>query len=246
MFTPPHRFSDFIWPMSTRPASRSTQATKRARSTVAKKKPFRKPFKPLIVYLGRNPFPLQIQNTLVYNESVLFTVTLGAMQTWSFRANGMYDPNNTGTGHQPLYYDQLKEIYNHWVVIKSKATFRFTCPSTGDKSLQIATCVDDDTAIVVTNPAFVAERKGAKFSMWNPAAGNPAPVHVAYYNAAAMFAGDPLSDQNQQGLAGSDPLEQALFHVCISDADATSFNMQVNVQIEYDVVWSEIKSVSSS
>ena len=36
------------------------------------------------------------------------------------------DPNHTGVGHQPLYFDQLMTIYNHYIVIGAKITVKFT------------------------------------------------------------------------------------------------------------------------
>lgn len=32
----------------------------------------------------------------------------------------MYDPDLTGFGHQPYFFDQLTDIYSHYVVIGSK------------------------------------------------------------------------------------------------------------------------------
>ena len=37
-----------------------------------------------------------------------------------FSANGMFDPDVTGTGHQPLYYDQWMVNYEHYQVLGSK------------------------------------------------------------------------------------------------------------------------------
>lgn len=34
-----------------------------------------------------------------------------------FRANGIFDPDVTGTGHQPLYRDQVADLYTNYTVI---------------------------------------------------------------------------------------------------------------------------------
>lgn len=40
----------------------------------------------------------------------------------SFRCNNIYDPDATGTGHQPRFFDALAEIYGQYTVLGSKMT----------------------------------------------------------------------------------------------------------------------------
>lgn len=48
--------------------------------------------------------------------------TAGLAANWTFRANGMYDPDYTGTGHQPLGFDQMMPFYQKYTVIGAKIT----------------------------------------------------------------------------------------------------------------------------
>jgi hypothetical protein len=43
----------------------------------------------------------------------------------TFNANSVYDPNQSGTGHQPMGYDEMAAQYNHYVVLGSKITVHF-------------------------------------------------------------------------------------------------------------------------
>lgn len=55
-----------------------------------------------------------------------FTLNAGSAPSsvaYVFRSNGLYDPNYTGTGHQPMYFDNYSAIYSTWQVMKS--TIRF-------------------------------------------------------------------------------------------------------------------------
>lgn len=39
---------------------------------------------------------------------------------WQFGANGLYDPDITGTGHQPMYFDNYAALYRQYRVTRSK------------------------------------------------------------------------------------------------------------------------------
>lgn len=54
--------------------------------------------------------------------------TASSIASYSFSANGLYDPDISGTGHQPLYFDNLSALYSKYVVQYSKirATFMNT------------------------------------------------------------------------------------------------------------------------
>lgn len=71
-----------------------------------------------------------ITTKLVYTDTILLTSTGGvAFNTYTFRANSVYDPDWTGGGHQPTRFDQLAAIYARYEVLKSKIRVQFT---TGD------------------------------------------------------------------------------------------------------------------
>lgn len=63
--------------------------------------------------------------TLRYVED--FTLNPGSNDTsvYVFRANSIFDPNYTGTGHQPMYADFYAAIYQYYKV--SMATITFIC-----------------------------------------------------------------------------------------------------------------------
>lgn len=71
------------------------------------------------------PVSKLIKNQLYYDDNFTLTGISGVMATHVFSANGLYDPDFTGTGHQPIGFDQLIQSYNHYSVIRSKITVGF-------------------------------------------------------------------------------------------------------------------------
>jgi len=59
-------------------------------------------------------FSAKTTRALRYSDYFQLTTTSGAVSTYVFAANGLYDPNITGTGHQPMGFDQLLQFYNHY------------------------------------------------------------------------------------------------------------------------------------
>lgn len=107
------------------------------------KRPFRSRRKRYVVRKRRNgpytkiskmPVPQRYFTTLRYSENVSFAVSASnTLYNYVFRS-GIYDPDVTGTGHQPLYRDQLAALYNkyrvygikYYIAIKSGTAIELT------------------------------------------------------------------------------------------------------------------------
>lgn len=66
--------------------------------------------------------PTGIEVTLSYASTVSITTTAGVNDAYVFSGNSLFDPNVTGTGSQPLGFDQWTAIYNRYIVYGSQAT----------------------------------------------------------------------------------------------------------------------------
>ena len=69
-------------------------------------------------------------------------------------------PNHTGVGHQPLYFDQLMTIYNHYIVIGAKITVKFYSVPCYYSS-QCMPLPNDDGTIVPASFTALAEQGAA-------------------------------------------------------------------------------------
>jgi len=68
-------------------------------------------------------FPDRLEMSLKYSQRILLT---GSASPGSqvFRLNSLHDPDQTGTGHQPLDYDQVTLIYNQYCVTHATVNFQ--------------------------------------------------------------------------------------------------------------------------
>ena len=69
--------------------------------------------------------PDRIRTKLRYQMSSSATTTLGALFSYQFRGNSVFDPDLTGGGSQPTYFDNFANIYNSYVVLSSHIEVEF-------------------------------------------------------------------------------------------------------------------------
>lgn len=90
----------------------TTQYKKRKYNKPKSKNPFRN-------FTGSNPFKPRLNVKLTFASSHTLTCStdydgFGTPQT--FMLNSLYDPDVTGTGHQPYLFDQLTPLYSRYKV----------------------------------------------------------------------------------------------------------------------------------
>lgn len=199
---------------------------------------------PARVNFGNQAFPPQLFNTVRYVESVSITLGAGGDGYYNFSCNGLFDPNNTGTGHQPLYFDQLMSIYDHYTVLSSTITIQPQFINIANPFI-VATYVDDDTAGAV-GVSSVLERPDVR---WTQVflSGGQAPKLTNTWNAKRIFGPGTQADPSMQGTAGANPTEASYFLVYVGG----NINVAVSVitllvSIDYKVVWDEFVTVAQS
>lgn len=108
------------------------------KKTKAKRKYKRRYAKPR-KSLTLSGFPLQKVVKLRYVDSnVTLNPGIGAISVAEniYRCNSVFDPDYTGTGHQPMGFDQWAALYTKYTVLGSKITMIYT-PSTPNTQTNI-------------------------------------------------------------------------------------------------------------
>jgi len=192
-------------------------------------------------------FPKQNTVQLRYCTEIQLVESLGTLDLHAFRANGIWDPDVTGTGHQPLGRDQWTDFYNHYKVIGSK--IHVTCigmDHTSAVPVVQGLYVSDDLT-VPTSWTTLAESGRGTYNTVDVVSTDK--THLSASFTTSTFFKNQGVNQSQLGSAvGTDPTEQAYYIIyCQAGDEASSFAIRrYNVTIDYLVQWSEPKDLPQS
>jgi hypothetical protein len=141
--------------------------------------------------------------------------------SWIFSANGVYDPDITGTGGQPRFFDQWAAMYGRYCVEASSITAVFIAGSS--TSTYTAMCGIDVRSDVTAQTTYGSYLEGrlTRVKPHVPNSGGPAVCTVKHgVNVAKWFALTQASDRDSLTAATSaNPAQQLYYHVFASDAD---------------------------
>ncbi len=167
-----------------------------------------------------------------------------------FSANGLWDPNVTGTGHQPGGWDQLIGLYQHGTVIGAKLTATFTNKNPNDPYI-CGVEVDGNTTVTRDIREYI-EQGTCKFaSVGGVNTGSNSQVTMTYNLNPNKFLGlrNPLDNSNLRNTVSSNPTEQVYFIIFAANQDnldIVNSEVFVAVDIEYQVVFTEPKHLGIS
>lgn len=190
--------------------------------------------------------PLQRRAYLRYSTGISLTTTLGALATHTFRANGIYDPDQSGIGVQPMGRDEWAALFNHSCVVKCKITVKnvFT-DSSNPKSWGVY--LSDDVSIPYTSWTGFSEAKrgSVKFTGGYDRVINSG---VATYDAKKFYNLKDIKDNvDRVGAAtGANPGEEAYFNIWFATLNAVTETQRFVVTMDFVVDFSEPKDMPQS
>lgn len=187
--------------------------------------------------------------TVRYRTRVELNPAAGALATYVLRANSIYDPDYTGLGHQPLGYDQLAALYNHYTVLSStvKASFGGTFAT----STYCGIITTDQSSTVI--PSYALAENPSSTSIYlegAPSSSQRLPSITNSFNAKKFFGvNDPVDAINDLGAPmGSNAYYAAYFIIYLQAADFTTDLAAISllIDVEYKVVLSSKMTLAAS
>lgn len=199
-----------------------------------------------IVSIGKG-LPLRLRQTHRYVESfIAWGSSAGSLFTYNLSCNNLYDPNTTGTGHQPYYYDQMSALYDHWTVVKSHIIVKMTPYSQNGQATFVTLFINDDTTVTPSSIDTLAE-VGRNYKVV-PLTSAGVTTLKSSWNGYKAFGKNILNNSLYRGeSSGTPPSEQQYWTVAMQSAGASvSQSFAVSVTIEYEVEWNELKDIAGS
>lgn len=183
-----------------------------------------------------------------YIECFTLDPPAGVAGVYVFSANGLYDPNVTGSGHQPMGFDQMSTFYNHYEVIGAKIKFTPHCAGEG-AGFNFGIRVDDSGTPVSFDYTAMLEQPNNVWKSWPGPYLQPKGGFDVYQSySSKKFFGDKAGDRETWGDAASNPTDQAFFLCYLSPLTGLQNIGAVpcTVCIEYITKWHEPKDFAQS
>lgn len=196
---------------------------------------------------GRGIFPAKLLLKLNYVDKYdLNPGTGGAISTQVIRCNDIYDPDYTGTGHQPMGRDEMMAFYNHYSVIGAKVTARF-CNNDSARSQFVGIYVSDSSTSE-TDYRVIMENNMGVCKYLEAFKGGGAKCTLSHkFSTKKFFSRSPLTNKDLIGSYGASPVEKAYFHIFATNLNGIdSDNVECVVKIEYLVVLTSPKNLGLS
>lgn len=170
------------------------------------------------------------------------TITSGASSagTYVFSANGCFDPDITGSGGQPMGFDQMNVFFNHYTVLRSRIRVVFMTNSTNLRVTAALSTSGSSTA--VTSIETLVENGDLTFQVLEYAGAFGGTATLKRAVDVGRFQGIPLTinDPDMRGDSASNPAEQVYYHLSVwNSASATVVTCDFQALIEYDVIFHE-------
>lgn len=197
--------------------------------------------------LGALGFPkmLKVKHRYV-GAPVQLNCVAGTMGTYIWSANSLYDPDYTSSGHQPMYFDQMSLIYNHYVVIAAKITLRIQTSEDPLGPMIGCLWIDDNATTTATSISHVAEFGKNPIKNFGGPNTDPNTMFSRKWSAKKTFGAGTLANNSLQGTAGGDPTEVSYFKFSYNTVDATSATIYITAVLEQVAVWKELKEIAQS
>lgn len=192
------------------------------------------------------PLPTALKTKLIYQETVSLNPGAGGIAAVNvFSANGLYDVNFSGIGHQPRAFDELIKLYDHFVVHSAQMQVQM-CAQDVSTPKQIGINLRDST-VVETDPNGYKE---SSYTTYKTSAYNGNQVVTLKKSIDIkkfLTRGNLLSDPDCKGTVAANPVEQAYFHVWVAPIDTSDAGAEtVDVRIVFNVTFLEPKQPPQS
>lgn len=189
---------------------------------------------------------------LKYVDRFVPTPALGANYHQVYSGTGLYDPDSTGGGHQPMGFDQWMNFYQYYRTSASKIIIRTidngSTPGAVQHEQSICPTISSSD-LATADPEEVREMPYSRWKIVSTHTGRGPTVQSNYISYNKIVGRRPSGlGTNIYGSVSSNPGSQFFWHINgqVIDESSNMANVYVYVTIKYYVEFSGRKVIGQS
>lgn len=191
-----------------------------------------------------------ISQRYICKQKYAETITTDSNGYYGFNLNSVYDPNRTGTGHQPYGFDTLAALYNRYRVIACGWRIQVN----GVPGVDNVICATLPANEVISTSTMSAWRENPRAKFITQSAGGGM-VTLSGKSYIPSLVGRTklqyMSDDRYQSQVNDSPNELAILNIVTSTIGAGVSGDQpepvtIQVLLEYTVEYFDVKTLSQS
>lgn len=168
---------------------------------------------------------------LKYCDKYNFSPNAGSITSQQFMLNSVYDPDYTGTGHQPMYYDNYAALYQKYRVHAYKIKISCIGITTGVPTV-VTWKTNDSATVPSTSFSEMVEANRSKYCILSGFEGQNRGFIRQYQKIANIMGLKKLGqERDYTASVGSNPSEAVYGTILVQPMNAAS-TCQVQVIVE--------------
>lgn len=198
--------------------------------------------------LGMIGMPDRLRVVLTYSQSNQYSGA-PAPSAQVFRANSCFDPDFSGVGHQPSFFDKIAAVYGRYYVVGFALEVHITQQAAATQATEWVVCYSDQNISANTVEELTEAKYQASGMLGLPTgAGTVVKYYMPEMNIQKIM-GQPVTepDDNMYAGVGADPADIVWVIVKVATVDSTA-NASVRIRciLYQDVIFKDVLSQSSS
>ncbi len=159
---------------------------------------------------GNHPLGRNLKVNFKYSDVIVRAPTIE--DNYAFSCNNLFDPDTTGTGHQPLGYDQIMVLYKHYLVIGASITYNIINTSTTVPFFFVAGITRIATTFTGGVDDFLEQSSAKVYTLGIQGSGKEtATIRLNVSPNKWLGIPNPMSDDRLWGQDTASPAEQCKF-----------------------------------
>lgn len=166
-----------------------------------------------------------------------------------FRANSLYDPDYTGTGHQPNGFDALMAAYDHFTVLATKIRVRTIQAGSGGGTIEpggiVVAWSDSGTFMASqTDYATCLEHRNVLSSSFYgssamPTLAPPLEAHISIPRLLQKPSSQIIDAANYRGTVAANPTEGYFLEIGLFSFSSNPGAITLITEMEFSAVFTE-------